>query len=421
MKKLMRTVAVAVFCLSAATSAIAAQTQQTTQTAPARAAAYEKAVANPSQKTQQQQSSVTSQPSTTQTQTQPVVTNPVPTDDPAEQEAAQKAQEAADAKAAAELAEKMKVNEPGAALFQVLERCEVIVYGQAQTGALLSRLVRLEKDVFGRELPGSLTERQTAMIRFLEQGTSTSPSLLYKVAIAEWGTMKKINPEQGLARRLDAVEIIIDGTTSAGPLASRTEKLLAKILPENTNFAQTTLPKGTVVKAQLLETLTVRTCKKGDKVNLGLLNEVKQDDIIVAPAGSRLLATITKVKAPRSFGRSSEIEMQFDALETIQPKLIPVGIGEFAKKAKEVDASTIGAVGASFAGAIILGPVGLVGGAFVRGNDKQLKQGTVFYVETAEAAEVNGYKIPTSINPYADTNDNQPSPQGSGALQPAQQ
>lgn len=366
----------------------------------------------------QTQQTTTSQPVATQ---ETAVANPVPYEDPAEQAAAEKAKEEADAKAAAELAQRMKVNEPGTALFQVLERCETIVYAQTQTGALLPRLARLEKDVFGRELPGSLTERQTAMLKFLEQGTETSPSLLYKVAIVEWGTTKKIMPEMGLARRLDAVEIIIDGAITSGPIASRAERLLEKILPENTNFASTTLPKGTVVKAQLLKTLTVRTCKPGDKVALGLLNEIKQDGIIVAPAGSRLLATITKVKAPRSFGRSSEIEMQFDTLETIQPKQIPVGIGEFAKKAEQVDASTVGAIGASFAGAVILGPVGLVTGAFIRGNDKQLKEGTVFYLETAEDAEVNGYKIPESISPYADSKEDQASPQGSGAIQPAKQ
>ncbi len=349
---------------------------------------------------------------------QTTVTNPVPSDDPAEQAAAEKAKEEAEAKEAAALAEKMKVSEPGSALFQVLERCETIVYAQAQTGALLPRLCRLEKDVFGRELPGSLTERQSAMLRFLEDGSESSPSLLYKVAVSEWGTTKKTMPEIGLARRLDAVEIIIDGAITEGPIASRAEKILGKILPENTSYTKTTLPKGTVAKAKLLKTLTVRTCKPGDKVVLGLLNEIKQDDIIVAPAGSRLLATITKVKAPRSFGRGSEIEMKFDLLETIQPKQIPVGIGEFAKRAEHVEATTVGAVGASFAGAVILGPVGLVTGAFIRGNDKHLKEGTIFYVETAEDAEVKGYKIPDAISSYAGMSENQPSPQGSGATQP---
>lgn len=408
MKRFVTALMAIIFCMSCITVSFAATA--TTQTS----AKSTQTAASTSNTTQQKTSSTAAKTA----ETEPQVTNPAPSDDPAEQAEAEKAKEAADAKAAAELAEKMKVNEPGNALFQVLERCEVIVYAQAQTGALMPRLIRLEKDVFGRELPGSLTERQTALIKFLEQGTATSPSLLYKIGIAEWGTTKKISPEAGLARRLDAVEVIINGTIESGPIATRTEKLLAKILPENTNFAKTTLPKGTVAKAQLLQTLTVRTCKKGDKVNLSLLNEIKQDDIIVAPAGSRLLATIINVKPPRSFGRSSEIEMQFDTLETIQPKLIPVGIGEFAKKAQTVDASTVGAVGASFAGAIILGPVGLVSGAFIRGNDKQLKEGTVFYVETAEDAEVNGYKIPTSIDPYANSMNDQPAPQGSGAIQP---
>ena len=43
--------------------------------------------------------------------------------------------------------------------FQTLERIETIVYGQAQGGGLVNRFANVEKEVFGCELPGSLTER----------------------------------------------------------------------------------------------------------------------------------------------------------------------------------------------------------------------------------------------------------------------
>ena len=51
-----------------------------------------------------------------------------------------------------------------------------------------------------------------------------------------------------------------------------------------------------------------------------------------------------------------------------------------------------GAVGASAAGAIILGPVGLVGGLFVHGNEVDIPAGTTMYAETKENAEVVGFK-----------------------------
>jgi hypothetical protein len=73
-------------------------------------------------------------------------------------------------------------------------------------------------------------------------------------------------------------------------------------------------------------------------------------------------------------------------------------MGEAAKKAMEADAATYGAVGASFAGAVLLGPLGLAGGFLVRGSDNHLKEGTLFYVETTSAANVHGYMIPSQIS-----------------------
>ena len=62
------------------------------------------------------------------------------------------------------------------------------------------------------------------------------------------------------------------------------------------------------------------------------------------------------------------------------------------------DAAQIGAAGASFAGAVLLGPLGLASGFLIRGSDKQLKEGTLFYVETMSAMMVQGYKVPSQIS-----------------------
>ena len=104
--------------------------------------------------------------------------------------------------------------------------------------------------------------------------------------------------------------------------------------------------------------------------------------------------------------------MAFDSLEAIGPALLAVTMGESAKKAMEADAGTIGAVGASFAGAVLLGPLGLAGGFLVRGSDKQLKEGTLLYVETSAASTVMGYKIPGQISSIVVSGD-QTAPQGS--------
>ena len=168
------------------------------------------------------------------------------------------------------------------------------------------------------------------------------------------------------------------------------------------------LPKETIVKGALLDTLTVRNVKVDDIIILGLNEQIVVGDVLVAPKGSRVFGHITKVKPPRSFGRSSEIEMRIDSIEVLGPSVVPVNLGEAAKKAMDVDSGIIGAAGASFGGALLLGPVGLAGGFLIRGNDKQLKEGTLFYVQTVDNVTVSGYKIPQQITPITQTEDSAP-------------
>ena len=302
----------------------------------------------------------------------------------------------------------------GGPAFQTLERIETIVYGSPQGGGLLSRLNTAEKEVFGRELPGSLTERQTAMLDFLEKGTTTQPSLLFKLSVAEWAVIQEIHPGWSLAKRIDTLESVVEGTVQGGAFASRTERLIMKLLPEGVLATPVEIPATTIVKTALIQTLTVRNVKVDDKVVLKLIQEIVINQNLVAPKGSRVFAHITKVKPPRSFGRASEIEMAFDALEVIGPNSVTVAMGEAAKKAMEADAGTIGAVGASFAGAVLLGPLGLAGGFLVRGSDNHLKEGTLFYVETTAAATVHGYKIPSQISSMTVSGD-VTSPQGTAS------
>lgn len=288
-------------------------------------------------------------------------------------------------------------NEAGPA-FLVLERVETIVYGSVQGGGLLSRLSNAEKDVFGRELPGSLTERQTAMLNFLEAGSESQPSLLFKLAVAEWGVDQEISPEVGLTRRVDEMETVLEGTVQGGAYAARVERMISRLLPDGVLAAPVELPAGTVVKSMLTKELTVKTVKKDDPIMLKLVEEIIIDGNLFAPKGSRVLGHISKVKMPRSFGRPSEIEITFDSVEVISPTAIPVVMGDAAKKAMEADSAMVGAAGASFAGAVLLGPLGLATGVLVRGSDKPLKEGTLFYVETKEPATVQAYPIPPQIN-----------------------
>ena len=50
------------------------------------------------------------------------------------------------------------------------------------------------------------------------------------------------------------------------------------------------------------------------------------------------------------------------------------------------------AVGASAVGALALGPIGLVGGLFIKGKDVEMPAGTELYIQTQQDVETHGMK-----------------------------
>ncbi len=303
--------------------------------------------------------------------------------------------------------------------FEILDRIETIVYGNVNSGGLIERLHAVETVVFGRDLPGSITERQTSLLAFLEKSMGNQPSLLFKTSIAEWALEQKIHPSMSLIKRIEHLEVILNGNTQGGAILPRLEKIYAQLLPEGITLAPVELPKGTVVKAMLTQTLTVRTVKKGDIIALATAEPIMIGDVLVAPVGSRILGHVTKVRLPGMFGRSSKIDIEIDTLEILGPSTIKLGIGTEAKKATEAYLPIAGAAATSLAGALILGPVGLVGGFFIRGNDRQLQEGTVLFVNTEDTVNAIGYKIPASITPIVTPKDT--IPQGASTVTPPQQ
>ncbi len=140
---------------------------------------------------------------------------------------------------------------------------------------------------------------------FHGEGTTTQPSLLFKLSVAEWAVTQQIHPEWSLGRRIDTLEAVVEGTVQGGALASRTERIITKLLPEGVLATPVEMPAATVVKTSLSQTLTVKNVKVDDKVVLKLVEEIVINKNLVAPRGSRIFAHITKVKPPRSFGRPS--------------------------------------------------------------------------------------------------------------------
>ncbi|WP_040825640.1 hypothetical protein [Thermanaerovibrio velox] len=297
---------------------------------------------------------------------------------------------------------------------QSLEKVETVLYGGPQAGGLFERLARAEKDLFGRELPGSLVERQNALVQFLDRGTQGQPGFLFKLSVAEWALFKKVSPERFAASRIESLEQVLEGSIQQGPLSMRLERMMTKLLPGGLQSTLVTVPAGRVFKVNLLQPLSARYSKPGDRVKLELAEDLSVNQVLVAPKGSRVMASVESVEGPRSFGRPSNVKLSFQGLESLGAETIPVVMGEASKKATELDKSLVGAAGASVAGLALFGPLGIAGGFLVRGDDKTVPAGTQFYLETAGEGQVFGYPIAKELAPLLNSGNNANSTGGVG-------
>ena len=289
---------------------------------------------------------------------------------------------------------------------QMMESIETILYGDTSKGGLVDRLATVEEALFGRSLPGTVAERHTAILNFLEIGTEEQPSMLFKMGVAEWIVDKKINASKSAMSRLETLEMNLNGAVQYGkPIAMRVESILATLVMDPVTFRVVKLPKDVPLKLRFLDELSPAKSKAGDEVHIEITDDLLVDGCLVAPAGSLLLTEVREVKKPRMFGVPGEVRLNFNGLKPLGPQRPNVTVGEAAQKAIEEarkvgdkgEGTLIGAGAASIAGAVILGPVGLISGAFIRGNSIRIPAGSITYVQTAEDTDVSAYPIPEAL------------------------
>ena len=289
---------------------------------------------------------------------------------------------------------------------QMMESIEKLVYGYVSQGGLIERLAKVEEDLFGRSLPGTIAERHAAILNFIDTGTDDQPSMMFKLGVAEWVVDKKINASEAAAKRLENLEVNLTGSSRTGsPIVMRVESLLATLIMDPVTAQPVTIPANTVLKFRFMDELSPGTSKVGDFVRLELANDLIVNQNLVAPAGSLLLTQVREVKRPRMFGIPGEVRLSFNELKPLGPQRPPVTVGDASQKAiKDArktgargEGAVVGAGALSIAGAALLGPAGLVSGMFIRGNSIKIAAGSVTFVQTSGDIVVSGYPIPISL------------------------
>ncbi len=163
--------------------------------------------------------------------------------------------------------------------------------------------------------------------------------------------------------------------------------LLAGAVPAHA--APIVVPAGTKVLLKFLTPVDSATIKEGATIKFEVASDVLISRTVIFRAGTPGQGIVTDVSKPGIFGKNARVHIasiQADAVDGKPVRLSPLDVTpESVRQVKDV-----GAAGAtSLTGAILLGPIGLAAGAFIRGGDFNLPAGAVGTVAVAEAFSLN--------------------------------
>jgi hypothetical protein len=263
-------------------------------------------------------------------------------------------------------------------------------YGGEQTGAIAERINKLEKDYDGAHSTGSMMQRTNHIYGSLYENVG-GPSLMTKLNAIEWGINHKVSMEP-VQDRITNLETNVQGKTTEGSFRTRVAKLGSfafgtETLPIN----EVKVPANTLIKVALVDPVQSKNLKKGDTVRYQVADDVILDGVLLFAKGEPGVGTVTKVEPARNFGRNAEVNIDFNNTKAMDGTEVETFVGEEAKKEMKNLAM---AAGASLAGMVLLGPIGIIGGAFVHGKDIDLPVGTELYVQTK--AETMLYGVMTT-------------------------
>lgn len=267
---------------------------------------------------------------------------------------------------------------------------EQILYGAEQEGSLVDRTAKLEKDLFG--LPGRepLMTKVDHIHAYVRDSGAGSPSLVFKMGALEWSLTQAL-AKGPLKPRLESLEKTVSGTAGTGAIDARVSRLMAITFPgSRLDTGRASLAKDTLVKIKLTQPLESKKNKVGDPVAFEVAEDVYAGGMLVLPKGAPGKGRLTKVEQAQNFGRDAKMEAAFETVEALDMTAVATLLGEKAKKETQ---SMAAAAGAGVAGMILLGPIGVVGAAFVHGKNITIPTGTTLYIQTQNDTELVGWTV----------------------------
>lgn len=280
---------------------------------------------------------------------------------------------------------------------QSLADLERMLYGQeSQGGSLITRLERIEKDLFGRVERGALLVRIEKVRSFVDLGGIDGSSLKVKIAAVEWMVYQDVKSEESLVNRLKRLEEGVFGEPQTGPIRDRIKNLVQLIwAADDVKTVNTVVEKETLVKIKLEDRVDSSKNKVNDQVPFVVTQDVMIDGKLVITKGTRGVGTITEVNAAGRLGRDGKLKIDFGTIEAVDGTPIRLNIAD--KSLKENQSLQL-AAGASMVGVVLLAgnPIGLAGGLLVKGDDITIEKDVEFFIEVSKPVQVNAISMEVS-------------------------
>ncbi|MDR3348922.1 MAG: hypothetical protein LBO03_04875 [Acidaminococcales bacterium] len=276
-----------------------------------------------------------------------------------------------------------------------ISEVERILYGTEQKGSLVERTDSIEEDINGSVTDDAILTRIDRIHSYVKgRPNASAASFLIKLNMIEWAFTKNLS--EGPAKsRLENTEKLLNGRPGVGALDDRISVLMAMVFPGGElEVKEVVLPKDTLIKISIAQALDSKSIQEGDKVRFRAEDSIYIGDVLVIPKGALGNGVVSKVSRARNFGRNGKVEIDYTDIKMIDNNEAFLVLGKLARKETENMAY---AAGASVAGMIILGPFGVIGGAFVKGKEYRVPEGALLYVQTREDAIANGVVMPEEL------------------------
>ena len=269
-----------------------------------------------------------------------------------------------------------------------LARIEIDTYGAEQTGALLDRIGRLEKDFSGKNMSGNMNARLEAISDIL-YNNEAGPGILAKINALEWNTSHEVR-SGGIELRITSLEREILGKTTTGTFNDRIRALAKasygeEILP----IAQVQVPINTLIKIETTAPASSKTMQEGDVIPVRVAEDVFVDGSLVFVKGLPGEGAVSRVIRAKNIFRNGKIETDFHTLKTIDGQEAMIFVG--AEAVGEMNSNEM-ARGLSLVGQTFSGKNKDFEEVFVRGKNVDLPAGIQLYVQLKAPIVVYGVK-----------------------------